>query len=160
MKMIGKYALQGKNKDLRFQVLVDPAIQEPDVYTIKFADFEPVQVHRLPAEQTLDFFARVVKRLAELREELETDNCPNLVGSYVHRKQRERRWKYQFDWAQIYGASHADCEDEIMKETVVSTLRQIAGCEYADAESRLKAIDLLIKIFGIGLNTNEDELTK
>lgn len=145
-----EFVLQGKNSNLRFQVLVDPATPEPDIYTIVFADFDPVQVQRLPDEQTGDFFARVVKRLAELRAELETDHCPNLVGSYVHRKQRDRLWKYQFDWAQIYGASHADSIHTIRREMVVRELLRIIENDLVEADVRLQAIDVLMKIYRIG----------
>jgi len=149
MKTSGKYLLQGKNSTLRFQVLVNPATPEPDVYCIVFADFEPVELHRLPAEQTLEFFQRVIDRLAELREELNADHPKNTSsGSWMAR--HERYCRYLGTWAEIYGESFANCEAEIMRNVVIRGLFRLVDKPDCKPKIKLQALELLTRICGVG----------
>lgn len=148
MSQSGNYLVQGKNSTLRFQVLVNPATPEPDVYTIVFADFEPVEVRRLADEQTGDFFARVVKQLAELREELNADHPKNTSsGSWMARHGRYCR--YLGTWAEIYGESFANCEAGIMRNVVIRGLFRLVDKPDCKPKIKLQALELLTRICGV-----------
>jgi len=145
MSQTGNYVRQGGNASKKFVVYVDPAFPEPDTYTVFFADFNPVEVHREPGETTLDFFRRVVVIAEEMQAEIMADNQVN-YGNY--RKLLERQWRYQFSYAQIYGGTHSECGNAFLKRGVIEFLYKVMTCdvEVPNVKTKMKAADELINI--------------